>query len=201
MYLSTYKEWCREAVALSAQYHNKVSPLRPDLLTKLHKLAHYIQIVIKMYFLVMKAKSFLQRKYAEIVAENPTSFKAVSKPRRARTRENPDGDLVANITNIDTWKVYYDRQDRLEKLRLYFCVVGWQLLTRAFPSHKIFELYSEITSSPEFIRSRLEAEGDLSELSLSMSSMGKIPNYSVLGLNSCQIFEQNLVPKSEPPEE
>ena len=139
--------------------------------------------------------------YAEIVADNPLSFKNTVTKKRVRVRENPEGDLVASITNMDTWKLFYDRQDRLEKLRLYFCVVGWQLLLRVFPSHRIFDLYDEIISSPDYIKARLAAEGGIDDLSLSLSSMGKIPNYSVLGLNSGQIFEQNLVIKSEPPEE
>ena len=105
---------------------------------------------------------------------------------------------MANISDIDTWKTYYDRQDRLEKLRLYFCVVGWQIISRVFPSHRIFTLYDDIIKSPDYIRKRLEEEGDVEGLSLSLSSMGKIPNYSVLGLNTCQIFEKNLVPKTEP---
>ena len=104
---------------------------------------------------------------------------------------------MASIDNLDAWQVYYDRQDRLEKLRLYFCVIGWQLLTKIFPRHRIFKIYDKIINSPDYIQQRLEKEGGLEDLSLSLSSMGKIPNYSVLGLNNGEIFDQNLF-KSEP---
>ena len=162
LYLSTYKEWVRETVALSAQFFNK-------------------------------------RKYAEIISENPIPFKKPPVERkRVRVRENADGPLIASIGDIETWQSLYDRQLKLEKLRLYFCVIGWQILSKVFPDHRVFKLYEEIIGSPQFLKNKMAEHDDLDLLSLSLSSMGKIPQYNVLGLNQMEILEAEIPVKSEP---
>ena len=107
---------------------------------------------------------------------------------------------MATIGDLESWQTYYDRQVKLEQLRLYFCVIGWQLLSKVFPNHKVFKLYDQIISSPDFIKQQLEAE-DMDVLSLSLSSMGKIPQYHVLGLNKGEILDNDLVIKTEPTED
>ena len=89
---------------------------------------------------------------------------------------------------------------KLEKLRMYFCVVGWQLLSKVFPNHRIFTLFKDVINSPEYLRDQMAAENDdLDLLSLSLSSMGKIPQYHILGLNKGEILSgDTLVVKSEP---
>ena len=99
---------------------------------------------------------------------------------------------MAQIGDLESWQTYYNRQDKLEKLRLYFCVIAWQLFEKVFPDHKIHRLYQEVTSAPAYIQQRLEAEGGLSELSLSMSSMGKVPSYNVLGLNTNSLLNLDI---------
>ena len=111
-----------------------------------------------------------------------------------------DGRTVASIGDLESWQTYYDRQVKLEQLRLYFCVIGWQILSKVFPNHKVFKLYDQIISSPEFLKQQLEAE-DMDILSLSISSMGKIPQYHVLGLNNGEILDNDMIIKTEPNED
>ena len=82
---------------------------------------------------------------------------------------------------------------------VYYCVIGWQLLTKVFPNHRIFQLFNDTINSPEFLKSQLSNESDdLDLLSLSMSSMGKIPQYHILGLNKGAILSDTSIVKSEP---
>ena len=144
------------------------------------------------------AKITFQRKYAEIVSENPVPFQPSDKKRkRVRVRELEDGKTVAAIGDLDTWQSYYDKQAKLEQLRLYFCVIGWQLLAKVYPNHKVFKLYRQVIESPEYIKHQLEIE-EVDVLSLSLSSMGKIPQYHVLGLNNSNILDNDLTVKNEP---
>ena len=105
--------------------------------------------------------------------------------------------MVAKIEDIDSWKIFHDRQMKLEKMRLYFCVIGWQILVKVFPNHKVFRLYNDIISSPDYLREQLDC-GEVDMLSLSMSSMGKIPQYNALGLNHTVMTGKEVVIKSEP---
>ena len=100
--------------------------------------------------------------------------------------------MVAQIDDLDTWQTFYSKQDKLEKLRLYFCIVAWELLEKVFPNHRIHKLYQDTTSNPSYIQKRLEAEGGLLELNLSMSSMGKVPTYNVLGLNTGHLLNPDI---------
>ena len=132
-----------------------------------------------------------------MVNGNQSAFKKSLKPRkRQRTRETVDGTLVANIEDMESWQDFYNKQVKLEKLRMYFCVVGWQILSKVFPKHKVFGLFEDIVNSPEYLRQKLGSD-DIDILSLSMSSLGKIPGYNVLGLNKGEI----LSVKSEPLDE
>ena len=80
---------------------------------------------------------------------------------------------------------------------MYFCVIGWQLLAKVYPNHKVFKLYSQVIESPEYIKQQLEME-EVDGLSLSLSSMGKIPQYHALGLNNSNILDNDLTVKNEP---
>ena len=100
--------------------------------------------------------------------------------------------MVAQIDDLETWQTFYNKQDKLEKLRLYFCIVAWELLEKVFPNHRIHDLYVKATTDPCYIQHRLEAEGGLLELNLSMSSMGQVPTYNVLGLNTGHLLNPDI---------
>ena len=82
-------------------------------------------------------------------------------------------------------------------MRLYFRVIGWQILAKVFPSHKIFKLYDDFLNSPAYLAEQMKND-DMDLLSLSMSSMGKVPQYHILGLNQGKILNGEVSVKTEP---
>ena len=128
--------------------------------------------------------------------EDPNSFKKPVQRKRQRVRETEDGTLVAKIKDLDSWQVCFDRQANLEKLRLYFCVIAWQIMAKVHPNHKIFKKFEDIMNSPDYLRDKLNSDFELEALSLSLSSMGKIPRYNILGINMGEIIGTDI--KIEP---
>ena len=108
---------------------------------------------------------------------------------------NKDGEPVALIGDIDEWSCLYQKQDDLEKLRLYFTMLAWSLISKVYPKHDMLNEFQNIIVSGEFMRQKLKkfAE-DIDEISVSMNALGKIPDYHLLTDNQTP----QVIIKSEP---
>ena len=110
---------------------------------------------------------------------------------------NKMGEPVAMIGDIDRWSGLYQKQDDLEKLRLYFTVVSWSLVSKVYPKHEMLEEFQKTITSAEFMSIKLKKfASDIDELSDSMKSMGSVPSYRLLSNEQCP----SVIIKSEPAE-
>ena len=133
-----------------------------------------------------------QRKYQEISAANEELGLMIhnsSMGLKKRKLENHLGEPICPVGDIDSWSGLYQKQDDLEKLRLYYTLVAWRIINIVYPSHEMIGTYNEILKSPEFMQQKIrEAAGDIDDISDSMSLLGHVPQYHLLS------NEQNYTP-------
>ena len=99
---------------------------------------------------------------------------------------NKLGEPICPLGDIDEWSNLYQKQDDLEKLRLYYTLVAWKIICKVYPSHEMIKKYDEILKSPEFIQQKLlEAARAVDDISDSMALLGSIPQYHLLSNEQC----------------
>ena len=127
-----------------------------------------------------------------------------STPSKLR-RVDEFGTSVARISDLHEWSDLYEKQDQLEKLRLYYTYIAWQIVTKVYPKHKMITKYNEILASPDFIKQKLKSvSSDIDEISDSLALLGTIPQYHMLSNEQCPRIPKVTLkpfPKSEPLEE
>ena len=100
---------------------------------------------------------------------------------KKRKLENNDGEPICPLGDIDDWSNLFQKQDNLEKLRLYYTLIAWRIVCKVYPQHEMLRTYEEILKSPEFMRKKiLQAANAVDEISDSLSALGHIPQYHVL---------------------
>ena len=115
----------------------------------------------------------------------------------ARKVFNKDGEPIALIGDIDEWSSLYQKQDDIEKLRLYFTMLSWSLVSKVYPKHAMLDEFQKIIVSAEFMSNKLKAfAADIDEISDSMSALGRIPRYQMLSNEQAP----QVIIKSEPDE-
>ena len=108
---------------------------------------------------------------------------------------NNEGEPICPLGDIDEWSNLYQKQDDLEKLRLYYCMIAWKIICTVYPSHEMIKKYNEILNSAEYAQQKLlQAARAVDDISDSMALLGNIPQYHLLS------NEQNPTPfvKTEP---
>ena len=99
---------------------------------------------------------------------------------------NSEGEPIALIGDIDSWSSLYQQQDDIEKLRLYYVMIGWSLISKVYPNHSMINEYNELVASPEFMKDKLQKfASDIDDISESMGSLGHIPQYHLLANEQC----------------
>ena len=69
---------------------------------------------------------------------------------------NADGEPVALIGDIDDWSCLYQKQDNLEKLRLYYATISWSLVSKVYPRHVMLKEFHDVILSSEFMSQKLQ---------------------------------------------
>ena len=101
---------------------------------------------------------------------------------KRRKLENDAGEPIYPLGDIDTWSNLYQKQDDLEKLRLYFTLVAWSVICKVYPKHEMIVKYDNILRSPEFMQHKLlKSAQAIDDISDSMALLGSIPQYHLLG--------------------
>ena len=99
---------------------------------------------------------------------------------------NGDGEPIYPLGDIDDWSNLYQKQDDLEKLRLYYTLIGWRIVCKVYPKHEMIKKYEEIIVSPEFLRKKLLQKANIvDDISESLSALGHIPQYHLLANEQC----------------
>ena len=115
---------------------------------------------------------------------------------------NEFGTAVSRIDNLDEWSDLFEKQDQMEKLRLYYTLVAWKILRKVYPRHRIFTKYDEVLTSPEFIQQKLKnVSSEIDDISDSLSLLGSIPQYNMLSNEQCPRIPRcrpKILPKTEP---
>ena len=94
---------------------------------------------------------------------------------------NDEGEPICPLGDIDEWSNLYQKQDDLEKLRLYYCMIAWKIICTVYPSHEMIKKYNEILNSAEFAQQKLlQAARAVDDISDSMALLGNIPQYHLL---------------------
>ena len=100
---------------------------------------------------------------------------------KRRKLENHLGEPICALGDIDDWSDLYTKQDDLEKLRLYFTLVAWRIITLVYPKHEMISTFNRIIKSPEFMKQKIrEAAGAVDNISDAMSMLGRVPQYHLL---------------------
>ena len=103
--------------------------------------------------------------------------------QKLKTRKvfNNDGEPVALIGDIDQWSCLYQKQDDIEKLRLYYTMVSWKLVSKVYPKHEMLLEFDKIVTSAEFMSQKLKKfASEIDEISDSMSALGNVSRYQLL---------------------
>ena len=110
------------------------------------------------------------------------------------------GSAVARIGDLDEWSNLYEKQDQLEKLRLYYTLISWQIIKKVYPKHPMLDKYDKILASPEFMQQKLKiVSSEIDEISDCMALLGSVPSYNMLSNEQCpRIPKVKPFPKTEP---
>ena len=100
---------------------------------------------------------------------------------KRRKLVNKDDEPICPLGDIDEWSNLYEKQDVLEKLRLYYTLVAWKIICKVYPNHEMIKKYDDILNSPDFIKQKLlKAARAIDDISDSMALLGSVPQYHIL---------------------
>ena len=112
----------------------------------------------------------------KIFSSTPTKFRRI----------DDSGSAVARIHDLDGWSDLYEKQDQIEKLRLYYTLVSWRIINKVYPKHKMIRKYNEVLASPDFMKQKLKLiSNDIDDISESLSMLGTVPSYNMLSNEQC----------------
>ena len=87
-----------------------------------------------------------------------------------------------DFENFEDWEILHDKQSDVEKMRMYFTIVGWEMVSKVFPDHRIHKMYQQFLTNPKNLANLIN--DPLDEITESFNTIKTIPKYSCLELGS-----------------
>ena len=119
----------------------------------------------------------------------------IESPRKVKTKkrkvENKTVTSFSHFGDFSAWESSYSKQENLELLRLYFSTIGWEIIQKVYPDHKMLERYKEYLASPKYFSKKLGNINSIDEISESMTQLGSSPKYANLALTEYPCILQN----------
>ena len=109
-------------------------------------------------------------------------------PTTARKTSKHKLHSTEDFENFEKWEILHDKQEDVEKMRMYFTLVAWEVVSKIFPDHRIHQMYQKYILEPTNLASLIS--DPLDEITASFNTIKTIPKYSCLGIsNQSTVFK------------